>query len=156
MQLPTRIPATPLRPILLRCSRASVLCLALPGFALAQNAQKPPAPQQGAEPGRQYLPSDAGSGSPADSTARPAPAAAPKPATEAAAQSPAPGAPNDPAPKSQINDDSQKLLDLALALKAEVDKTNKDVLSMGVIRKADEIEKFAHSVKERTRVSTGN
>jgi hypothetical protein len=46
-------------------------------------------------------------------------------------------------------EDTDKLLALATQLKQEVDKTNKDVLSVDVIRKADEIEKLAHSVKER-------
>ncbi len=45
--------------------------------------------------------------------------------------------------------DTDKLLALATDLKAQVDKTNKDTLSLEVIKKADEIEKLAHSVKER-------
>ncbi len=45
--------------------------------------------------------------------------------------------------------DTDKLLALATELKAQVGKTNKDVLSVDVIKKADEIEKLAHSVKER-------
>jgi hypothetical protein len=45
--------------------------------------------------------------------------------------------------------DTDKLLELATDLKQQVDKTNKDILSVDVIKKADEIEKLAHSVKER-------
>lgn len=45
--------------------------------------------------------------------------------------------------------DTDKLLALATELKQEVDKTNKDVLSVDVIKKADAIEKLAHGVKER-------
>jgi hypothetical protein len=45
--------------------------------------------------------------------------------------------------------DTDKLLALATDLKAQVDKSNKDTLSVEVIKKADEIEKLAHSVKER-------
>jgi hypothetical protein len=45
--------------------------------------------------------------------------------------------------------DTEKLLALATELKTDVDKTNKDILSVDVIKKADEIEKLAHSVKER-------
>ena len=45
--------------------------------------------------------------------------------------------------------DTQKLLALATELKADVDKTNKDTLSVDVVKKADEIEKLAHSVKEK-------
>jgi len=44
---------------------------------------------------------------------------------------------------------------MAIVLKAEVDKTTKDTLSLNVIRKADEIEKLAHSVKEKMKVAVG-
>jgi hypothetical protein len=57
--------------------------------------------------------------------------------------------------KKELSDDSAELLTLAVALKAEVDKTNKDTLSLNVIRKAEEIEKLAHSVKEKMRASAG-
>jgi len=57
--------------------------------------------------------------------------------------------------KKQLFDDSTKLLTLAMALKAEVDKTNKDMLSLNVIRKADELEKLAHNVKEKMKLSVG-
>lgn len=57
--------------------------------------------------------------------------------------------------KKQLSDDSAKLLTLAMALKAEVDKTNKDTLSLNVIRKADEIEKLARNVKEKMKLTVG-
>ena len=57
--------------------------------------------------------------------------------------------------KKQIADDSEKLLKLATELKSEVDKTNKDTLSIGVIRKADAIEKLAHDVKEKMKLTVG-
>jgi hypothetical protein len=57
--------------------------------------------------------------------------------------------------KKQIADDSTKLLTMALALKAEVDKTTKDTLSLSVIRRADEIEKLAHNVKEKMKLTVG-
>jgi hypothetical protein len=57
--------------------------------------------------------------------------------------------------KKEINADSAKLLKLATELKAEVEKTNKDTLSINVIRKADEIEKLAHSVKEKMQLTVG-
>jgi hypothetical protein len=57
--------------------------------------------------------------------------------------------------KKQLSDDSSQLLTLAMALKAEVDKTNKDTLSLNVIRKADEIEKLAHNVKEKMKLTVG-
>jgi hypothetical protein len=47
------------------------------------------------------------------------------------------------------------LLALAIALKAEVDKTSKDTLSLTVIRKADEIEKLAHTVRETIKQTSG-
>ena len=57
--------------------------------------------------------------------------------------------------KKQISDDTAKLLKLATDLKSEVDKTTKDTLSLGVIRKADEIEKLAHNVKEKMKLTVG-
>ena len=57
--------------------------------------------------------------------------------------------------KKQIADDSAKLLKLATDLKTEVDKTSKDTLSLGVIRKAEEIEKLAHNVKEKMKLTMG-
>lgn len=57
--------------------------------------------------------------------------------------------------KKQISDESSQLLAMALSLKAEVDKTNKDTLSLNVIRKADEIERLAKTVKEKTRQGSG-
>jgi hypothetical protein len=45
--------------------------------------------------------------------------------------------------------DTDKLLALATDLKAQVDKSTKNTLSVDVIKKADEIEKLAHSVKDR-------
>jgi hypothetical protein len=49
----------------------------------------------------------------------------------------------------RLVEDTDKLLALATQLKQDVDKTNKDVMSVDVIKKADEIEKLAHNVKER-------
>jgi hypothetical protein len=57
--------------------------------------------------------------------------------------------------RKQIADDSARLLKLATDLKTEVDKTTKDTLSLNVIRKADEIEKLAHSVKEKMKLTAG-
>ena len=45
--------------------------------------------------------------------------------------------------------DTDKLLALATDLKAQVDKSTKNTLSVDVIKKAEEIEKLAHNVKER-------
>jgi hypothetical protein len=57
--------------------------------------------------------------------------------------------------KKQIAEDTVKLLKLAADLKAEVDKTGKDTLSLNVIRKADEIERLAHNVKEKMKLTVG-
>jgi hypothetical protein len=51
--------------------------------------------------------------------------------------------------QKQLVLDTQRLVALANELKIAVDKSNKDTLSLDVIRKADEIEKLAHSVKEK-------
>ncbi len=45
--------------------------------------------------------------------------------------------------------DTQRLLQLAIELKSEVDKTNQNILSVDVVKKAEEIERLAKSVKER-------
>ena len=57
--------------------------------------------------------------------------------------------------KKQLQDDSVRLLALATELKTEVDKTNKDMLSVTVIRKAAEIEKLAHDVRIKMRLVVG-
>lgn len=57
--------------------------------------------------------------------------------------------------KKELSEESNMLLTLAMSLKAEVDKTDKDTLSLSVIRKADEIEKLAHSVKEKMKLTVG-
>jgi len=57
--------------------------------------------------------------------------------------------------KRQIAEDTSKLLELATQLKNEVDKTNKDTLSINVIKKAESIEKLAHGVKEKMKLTIG-
>jgi hypothetical protein len=53
--------------------------------------------------------------------------------------------------KAQILEDTNRLYRMAEELKAEVAKSNKDILSVAVVKKADEIEKLAKSLKERMR-----
>jgi hypothetical protein len=43
--------------------------------------------------------------------------------------------------------DTDRLLQLATDLKAQVDKTNENLMSVSVIRKAEEVEALAHSVR---------
>jgi hypothetical protein len=45
--------------------------------------------------------------------------------------------------------DTDKLLKLSVELKSYVDKSDENVLSLDVIKKADEIEKLAKSVKDK-------
>jgi|SRR5947209_5890745 len=54
--------------------------------------------------------------------------------------------------QQKLKEDTEKLLKLANELKESVDKTNENVLSLEVVRKAEEIEKLAKSVKERMKV----
>jgi hypothetical protein len=58
--------------------------------------------------------------------------------------------------QKQLVADAQKLLSLANELKADVDKSTKDTLSLDVVRKADEIEKLAHNVKEKMKCTGCN
>ena len=53
--------------------------------------------------------------------------------------------------QQDLKKDTDKLLDLATALKQYVDKTNENTLSVEVIKKAEEIEKLARSVKEKAK-----
>lgn len=55
--------------------------------------------------------------------------------------------------QADLKRDTEKLLKLSTELKEYVDKTNANVLSMDVIKKAEEIEKLAHSVKMKMRGS---
>jgi len=48
-----------------------------------------------------------------------------------------------------LKSDTDKLLKLSVELKAYVDKSDENVLSLDVIKKAEEIEKLAKSVKEK-------
>lgn len=53
--------------------------------------------------------------------------------------------------QADLKRDADKLLKLSTELKEYVDKTNENILSVDVIKKADEIEKLAHSVKIKMR-----
>ena len=57
--------------------------------------------------------------------------------------------------QQDIRDDTLKLYQLATDLKAAVDKSNENTLSLDVIRKADEVEKLAKKVKEKMRDAIG-
>jgi hypothetical protein len=51
--------------------------------------------------------------------------------------------------QAALRADTDKLLKLAVELKDSVDKSNENVLSLEVLKKAEEIEKLAHSVKDK-------
>ena len=51
--------------------------------------------------------------------------------------------------QTALKADTDKLLKLAVELKNVVDKSNENVLSLDVLKKAEEIEKLAHSVKDK-------
>jgi hypothetical protein len=51
--------------------------------------------------------------------------------------------------QAALKQDTDKLLKLATELKQYVDKTNENVMSLDVIKKADEIEKLAKSVRDK-------
>jgi hypothetical protein len=53
--------------------------------------------------------------------------------------------------QADLKRDTEKLLKLSTELKEYVDKTNENVMSVEVIRKAEEIEKLAHNVKIKMR-----
>lgn len=57
--------------------------------------------------------------------------------------------------QDDIRNDTEKLFQLASELKAAVDKTNEHLLSLEVVRKADEVEKLAKRVKEKMRETIG-
>jgi hypothetical protein len=52
---------------------------------------------------------------------------------------------------TKLKDDTDELLKLATELKQEVDASNEQMLSVSVMRKAEQIEKLAKSVKEKMR-----
>jgi hypothetical protein len=51
--------------------------------------------------------------------------------------------------QAALKADTEKLVKLAGELKEYVDKSNENVLSLEVLKKAEEIEKLAHSVKDK-------
>jgi hypothetical protein len=55
--------------------------------------------------------------------------------------------------QAQLQHDTDNLLKLANELKQYVDKSNENTLSLDVVKKAEEIEKLAHSVKEKMKAN---
>jgi septal ring factor EnvC (AmiA/AmiB activator) len=57
--------------------------------------------------------------------------------------------------QQDIQKDTNQLFQLATELKAAVDKSNENTLSIDVVRKADEVEKLAKRVKEKMKEGVG-
>lgn len=55
--------------------------------------------------------------------------------------------------QQSLQKDTAQLLQLATELKQYVDKSNENTLSLDVIKKAEEIEKLAHKVKDKMRAN---
>ena len=53
--------------------------------------------------------------------------------------------------QKKLKEDTDKLLSLATELKNSVDKTNENVLSLEVVKKAEEIERLAKKIKTNMR-----
>ena len=57
--------------------------------------------------------------------------------------------------QEQIKKDTEKLFQLASELKDAVGKSNENMLSLDVVKKAEEVEKLAKKVKEQMREGSG-
>ena len=72
-------------------------------------------------------------------------------------QSAQPAAPGKPTTKdahdAKIAADAEKLYQMALDLKVEVDKSNKDTVSLTVAKRAAELEKMAKTLKQEMRAN---
>jgi hypothetical protein len=55
--------------------------------------------------------------------------------------------------QKKLKEDTDKLLQLATELKEYVDETNENILSVSVVRKTEEIEKLARSVREKMKTA---
>ena len=112
------------------------------GVALGQATQSPATPaQQSSGPARTS--NDAAASSKTDASAASKPGGADANAPAAAGVQPV----NDK--QKKLAADTDRLLAMANDLKQQVDKTNKDVLSVDVIKKAEEIEKLARRIRGR-------
>jgi len=111
-----------------RIAWAFSLCLL---FAISSNAQAP-SPRQGPPPGR---PESIPTGSDADENEQRLARDMAKRANQSR--------------QALLKADTDRLLKLAVELKDSVDKSSENVLSLEVVKKAEEIEKLAHSVKDK-------
>jgi hypothetical protein len=132
--------------------RPAAATLALLLLSLAAAAQSPAGnPAQNPAQNPASSPSQAAPSSP---LAQPqAPPGQPKPAPVQTAASPAVPLTPEQQRNAQLAADTAKLQELAADLKAAMDKSTKDTLSFSVIKKAQEVEKLAHKVRDEMRAS---
>ena len=127
------------RPIpLYRCLLLAIALLIAAGPALAQNSSSPPS--QSAQATSSATPAQK-----QDVSAKPDQSQDQKPAASPEAKPMTP----EEARQAQIVADTNRLYQLAQELQAEVAKSNKNTLSLAVVKKAAEVEKLAKSLKER-------
>jgi hypothetical protein len=55
--------------------------------------------------------------------------------------------------QQKLKEDTDKLLELATELKQYVDRTNENILSVEVLKKTDEIDKLAKSIREKMKTA---
>jgi hypothetical protein len=115
-------------------------------------AQQPSAQPAPAPSGQSAVQSVDEPAPPAEQQAAPAAPAvvSPESAVPALAALP-PGPPDSTDPRKLVNWECADLLKMANDLKAAVDKTTKDELSLSVVRKAGEIEQMAHKLRDDMR-----
>jgi hypothetical protein len=123
---------------LFRFTLAALVFLVMPCSLVGAQAQKETPPQQGSSDssnaqGQTSAPTDK------------------KPTDTSVQKQLEPSKPMTPAEarRAQLMADTQKLYQLTQDLKAEVAKSNKDTLSIAVIKKAEEVERLAKSLKEK-------
>lgn len=123
--------------VLLLRTRVLWVCLFVIVIAIGPRAQTTFA--QSAEP--QAAPPPATSDAAAGATAQ-------APSPDQAANAQASDASTNP-PRKQIALDGASMLKMANDLKADIDKTSADTLSVAVIRQAEELEKLAHKMRSK-------
>ena len=57
--------------------------------------------------------------------------------------------------QDDIREETDKLFQLATELKAAVDKSNEHMLSLDVVKKAEEVEKLAKKIKDKMKEGVG-
>lgn len=143
-----------MRPERLAIIRRTAVKGGLLGMVLAVGisaAGTAPAPQRNGQSGAPVVTDPSVLGNPNTPTSMPdiaSPGGGMDPAVRAHMEAERLKAANDDRHKRLVSD-VDKLISLSNELKTDVDKTDKDELSLDVIRKAQEIEKLAHDVQNR-------